>query len=306
MNTQQVKNHQILLGDDYLETWIQAFLVDRKAQGLTKHSIRFYQKNLNVFVDYLSSQEIKFISQISPNDIRDFILLLEEKGHNAGGIHVFYRSIKAFLRWYESEAEPENWKNPISKIKPPKLIVESLQGVTKEEFENLLGQCSNNDFMGERDKAILKTLLDTGVRANELCGIRLEDINLIENSIFILMGKGRKPRYVFFGKSTKKQIRKYLKYRGNQGIYLFTNRSGDKLIYTALRQILRRLCTKAEIKDISLHDFRRAFCLECLRKGIDLLTISRLMGHTTLQLLSRYARQEKTDLSNAYKSVIDE
>ena len=63
--------------------------------------------------------------------------------------------------------------------------------------------------MGERDRTILMVLMDTGVRADELCNIQLEDINLIDNSILIKQGKGRKPRFVFIGKRTRKQIRKY-------------------------------------------------------------------------------------------------
>ena len=65
---------------------------------------------------------------------------------------------------------------------------------------------------------------------------------------------------------------------------------------------MRRLALKANIPIPSLHDFRRAFCLECLRNGIDFLTLSRLMGHTSLQLLSRYAKQTSVDLMDKYKS----
>jgi len=77
-------------------------------------------------------------------------------------------------------------------------------------------------------------------------------------------------------------------------------------VYITLREILRRSSLKAGIETPSPHDFRRAFCLECLRKGIDLLTISRLMGHTSLALIARYAKQVKGDLGEKYKSIIDD
>jgi len=301
-------NNQIdqkILWENYLEIYIEGFLKDRKSQNLAKGTVEFYKKKLKTFVDYALTQEVRLISQITPSLIRDFLLILEDRGHNSGGVNSYYRSLRAFLKWYELEEEPENWKNPIDKVKAPKLTTESLQGVTKEEFELLLSECGN-DFLGERDKAILKVLLDTGVRADELCNIRLEDVNMIENSIFILKGKGRKPRFVFFGKSTKKQIRKYIRFRGTDGIYLFVNRSGDKLVYIALRQIVRRLATKAELEGIGLHDFRRAFCLECLKNGIPEITIARLMGHTTTQLIGRYAKQTTVDLMNSYRSVVDD
>jgi integrase/recombinase XerD len=301
MKTQTVQNTQIL--EDYLEVGVDSFLKDRKAQNLTKGTVQFYRYNLNVFIEYCKSQEVKLVSQITPQFLRDFLLLLEERGHNSGGTHVFYRVVKSFLRWYWEEIEPA-YPNPINKVKAPKVPLEPIQGITREEFDSLLEICKKNTFIGERNRAILMVLYDTGVRASELCDIKLDDLSLGDSSILIRQGKGRKPRLVFFGKSTRKQLRRYLRYINSP--YLFTNRNGDKLIFTALREIIRRLATKAEIKGISPHDFRRAFCLECLRKGIPEITIARLMGHTTTQLIGRYAKQTTADLGTSYKSVIDD
>lgn len=298
-------NHTTVLGDDYILIWIDAFLTDRKAQNLSKHTLRFYKNSLKIFTDYCESQSVKNMNQITPNFLREFILFLDEKGHNSGGINVFFRSIKAFLNWYESEVDDFN--NPIYKVKSPKVIQEPITGISKDEFEALLVACKQTKgFLGVRDYSIISVLMDTGVRAEELCNIELEDVNLPDGSIQIKQGKGRKPRFVFIGKSTRKQIRKYLKLRGKDGTYLFTNRSRERLVYSALRQIVRRLCTKAGIKDIGLHNFRRGFTLECLRNGMDLLTISRLLGHTNLTLLARYAKQTTVDLKDKYISVIDD
>ena len=245
---------------------------------------------------------MKLISQITPSLIRDYLLILEERGHNAGGVHGYFRSVKAFLRWYWDELDIET-VNPISKVKTPRLPVEPIEGISRDEFESLLSACKKT-FLGERDRAILMVLLDTGIRASELCSIRLEDVNLIDSSILIRQGKGKKPRYVFFGKTTRKQLRRYLRYTDSP--YLFINRFGEKLVFNALRQIVRKLCREAGIKEIGLHSFRRAFCLECLRKGIPEITIARLMGHTSTQLIGRYAKQTTVDLQNSYRSPLDE
>jgi site-specific recombinase XerD len=135
--------------------------------------------------------------------------------------------IKVFLKWYWQEEEIER-TNPISKVKAPKVPVEPIEGVSREQFELLLAECKGG-FFGERDKAILYTLYDTGVRANECCDIKLENLNMIDNSILIEQGKGEKPRFVFFGKKTKKQIRKYLSLRGVEGKYLFSSKSGERI-----------------------------------------------------------------------------
>ncbi len=304
MNTSVNINHKTLLGDDYILVWVDVFLKERKAQNLAKGTLKYYRTNLKVFADFLDTLEVKFVNQITPAVIRDFLLILEERGHNPGGVHGYFRAIKAFLKWYWEEEEIST-TNPISKVKAPKVPQESIEGISKDEFDKLLYECSSNNFLGERDKAILYVLYDTGVRASELCNILLEDINFIDNSILIRQGKGRKPRFVFFGKSTKKQIRKYLKFRGLDGTHLFINRSGDSLVYVALRQIVRRLAEKSSLKGTGLHDFRRAFTLNCINANIPEITIARLLGHTTTALIGRYAKQKKEDLQFSYKSPVD-
>jgi integrase/recombinase XerD len=295
---------KIFLGEDYILVWVEQFLKAKKSENITKGTIAFYKARLKTFTDFLDTQEVKYISQLTPNIIRDFLLLLEDRGHNAGGIHGYFRVIKTFLRWYWEEEEP-NSPNPILRVKPPKVPVEPIQGISREDFESLLEECKSG-LVGERDAAILKVLYDTGVRANELCNIKLENLNMVDNSILIEQGKGRKPRYVFFGKATKKQLRKYLSLRGVEGTYLFILRSGEKIDYDSLRGIVRRLALKANLSVIGLHDFRRAFCLNLLQKGVPEITIARLMGHTTTQLIGRYARQTTGDLGNSYRSPLDE
>lgn len=300
--TTNVLNQRTL--EDFLEVWINAFLVDRKAQNFSPGTIKFYNVKLGLFADYCEAHAIKQISQLTPVLLREYLLYLEAKGHNPGGIHACYRSVKTFLLWFEQETEIEGWKNPINKVKAPKNPEQVLQGITREEFETLLQNCEN-DFLGIRDKAILHVLYDTGVRAEELCNINLADMNFIDNSILIRQGKGRKPRFVFFGKTTKKHIKKYLKLRKGNFPSLFVNQSGERLVYIALRQIVRRIADKAKLKGIGLHDFRRAFCLNCLIAGMSEITIARLMGHASTQLIGRYAKQLKEHLLLGYKSPVD-
>ncbi|MFN8398909.1 MAG: tyrosine-type recombinase/integrase [Anaerolineales bacterium] len=305
MTTIQPQNHTIILSnnEDYIEQWVQIFLSDKKSQNLSNHTLRFYANNLKVFVQYCENHSLKRISQLTPPFLREFILYLESKGNNIGGQLVYHRSIKAFLNWYWDEIEPNSY-NPILKVKPPKQQIAPIEGVTKEQVFLLLSKCGKDTFNGERDRTILALLFDTGLRAQELCDIELNHIDLIRCSIFIPKGKGRKPRTVFFGRATRKQLRKYLRHiKSDQ--YLFTSQTGEKLIYNALRQILRRLCLLAGIKEISLHDFRRGFALEAVRNNIDLLTVSRLLGHSDLSLLTRYVNQNKKDLEDKYKSAID-
>lgn len=102
--------------DDYLLTWFEAFFIDRKARGLANGTLRFYRFKLKLFGNFCDTQVVSHISQITPTLLRQYILYLENSGHNAGGRLAAYRTLRAFLYWYEDEVEPEGWKNPIRKV----------------------------------------------------------------------------------------------------------------------------------------------------------------------------------------------
>jgi integrase/recombinase XerD len=145
-------------------------------------------------------------------------------------------------------------------------------------------------------------LLDTGLRARELLSIHLSDINLITGNVLLRRGKGSKSRTVFIGKETKKATRAYLRDRNDNLDDLWVTDDQKKLLrYGGLRALLERHANIAGIKGPSAHDFRRAFAITMLRNGIDLVTLARLMGHTSLKVLQRYLKQLPDDLQEAHR-----
>jgi integrase/recombinase XerD len=296
-NLQTQRTSEIFSQETDLFTWVEAFLIDRKAQNLSTGTLKFYQNKLKLFLNYCEAQVISDITQINPNYLRQFLLYLEETGHNPGGIHAIYRSIKAFLKWYENEVEIENWKNPINKVKAPKVPIEPLDPVELSDVSTMITTCQKNTFTGERDKAILLALLDTGARAQEFLDMNLDDINLIAGEILIRQGKGRKPRMVYLGKKSRKAVRSYLKKRNDYEKALWVRDDGEgRLSYDGLRAIIVRRSKLASISTPSLHSFRRAFAINMLRSGVNVYSLQALMGHSGLQVLHRYLKQTKEDL----------
>ncbi len=296
--------HQIIPNPetaDQLGTWVKAFLVDRQAAGLSARTVSYYQEKLTNFVTYCTGQSIQRMDQLSPTTLRGYLLQLEKDGHNSGGIHSFYRSVRAFLRWYEAECEPEGWRNPIKKVKGPKVPEEVIEPVELSTVEALVEVCDKS-FCGLRDKALVYFLLDTGARAGEVCALNLADIDPISGSVLIRMGKGRKPRTVFCGRVTRRAVRAYVKARPNEAdAALWVTDEGERITYSGLRAIVRRLSERAKVETPSLHDFRRGFALQCLRNGMDVYSLQKLMGHVDLQVLRRYLAQTDEDLQAAHQ-----
>ena len=132
-------NHLIL--DQVLSTVrsaFEAFIFDRQARNLTKSTIQYYRDELGYFLDFLQTQEVERIEDLSPDHIRSYLLYLREvRNRNQGGIHSMYRSIRAFLNFTWDEFELDI-PNPIKKVTPPKLIREIKPGVTLDVVDKLL------------------------------------------------------------------------------------------------------------------------------------------------------------------------
>ena len=200
---QQEQGINTLSQTDYLPILISSFLVDRKSQGFADETVKFYRKKLKYFELYCEGQAVTQISQITADLIRRYILELQE-GHNAGGIHACFRSLRTFLYWVEQEEiMPFDWKDPIRKVKAPKLPVEPIESIPLPDIQALIKTCKQN-FAGSRDRAMLMGLLDTGARAQEFLNLNLEDVELASGCVLIRQGKGGKPRTVFLGRKTVK------------------------------------------------------------------------------------------------------
>jgi site-specific recombinase XerD len=135
----------------------------------------------------------------------------------------------------------------------------------------------------------------------EVLAFNRDDIDLITGVLLIRSGKGRKPRSVYLGDKSRRALRSYLKEREDYNPALWITPSGARLGQSGLQMLLRRRAGQAGVPAPSPHDFRRAFAIERWRAGVDLLTLSQLMGHTSLQVLSRYVKQIGEDLEQAAK-----
>ena len=287
--------------NDYLEIWIEKFLIDRKIEGFTSGTLYFYKQKLALLVKFCEGQAITSIRQIDADTIRNLLQWLEETGHNPGGRHCVYRVTKTFIRWWSNETEPENWKDPFKRVKAPKLATVPLEPVSIETVKALITTCKTNEFIGARDKAIFLFLIDTGIRASELLSIGVLDIDLILGVAVIRKGKGQKSRSVFFGKSTRRALRAYLKLRNDNNPALWISDEKELLTYWGLREIIRRRAIRAKVEAPKLHAFRRAFALGMLRNGVDIYTLQKLMGHADLQVLRTYLAQTDNDLAESHR-----
>jgi integrase/recombinase XerC/integrase/recombinase XerD len=169
-------------------------------------------------------------------------------------------------------------------------------------LKQLLQTCEKDKFTGMRDFAAMLFLFDTGIRGGEFSALNLEDLDRTFHSVVIRKGKGGKPRTAFLSKKTRRAVRAYLRSREDDCKAMWVTIHGKRWQYGGLREMLKRRARLAGIEPPRLHDFRRAFALQCLRNGVDVYSLQKLMGHADLQVLQRYLAQTYEDIKEAHRS----
>lgn len=285
-----------------LQQEIAAFLIDRRARGLSPRTVEFYEQKLSQLQRFLSREGVDRVCRITPGLLREYLLHLG-RTHNPGGVHAAFRAMRAFLRWFEVEDEPDAWKNPLRKVRPPRVSIEPLEPVPVDHIRTMVRTCRRRAFFGDRDRAVLLCLLDTGCRAGEFAAINIDDVDLATGQILIRAGKGGRPRMVFLGSKSRRALATYLRHdrHGEESEPLWVTREGRRLSYSGLRDIVRRRANRAGVPAPTLHSFRRAFALACLRGDMDVYSLQRLMGHADLSMLRRYLAQTSEDVRKAHQ-----
>src|SRR3954451_11026415 len=121
-----------------------------------------------------------------------------------------YRSLQQLFRWLVEDGEIT--RSPMERMRPPTVPEQPVDILTDDELRALLDAARGNTFENRRDIAILRMLIDTGMRAGELAGLTLEDLDA-EQRIALVMGKGRRGRAFPYGSKTADALRRYLRAR---------------------------------------------------------------------------------------------
>ena len=259
------------------------------------------------------------LGDMSPAVVRDYLAYLSKRTPplKKSSIRQMGLATNAFLAWtqdpsrkgyhlYGDLVTPE-----VGKAKLPKATQEIIQVFSTEEIEKMLAACQDQPFP-ERDRAIILTLLNTGIRSTELCELTLSTVSLDANKSYIRVhGKGDKWRSVTLSDHTRIAIKRYLRVRHAQPgeLTLFTSVRGVRLTTSGLQQIVTQLGKRAGIenKRVSPHSWRHTFAHRYLEQGIgDVFKLALLMGHESVSTTERYLRSYTSEQARQSKqSTLD-
>lgn len=158
---------------------VAEFLVDRQARGLSPLSVRWYDQQLDYFLSFTDTDDL------TPALIRCYLLHLAES-HNPGGVAGAFRALRVFLAWRAVEYD---LANPSLHVAAPRVPRQVLEPVPLEHVRAMLAACPR-DPLGDRDRALLLTLLDSGLRRSELLALDVGDLDPISGALQVRQGKG--------------------------------------------------------------------------------------------------------------------
>lgn len=197
---------------------------------------------------------------------------------------------------------PEDITTRFELPRVPRTIVPTF---SDEQLQGVLAAPDRRTWVGIRDRAILLVLLDTLIRVSELVGLDAEDVDLDEG-ILRVMGKGRKERDVPFGRATAHALRRY---RGlvedlRPGDPFFITRYGRRTSRWAVQQMMADCGRAARIDGVrcSPHTLRHTGAKRFILAGGDVLTLQKLLGHTTLLMVRRYVELADVDVRAQHQS----
>jgi site-specific recombinase XerD len=200
-----------------------------------------------------------------------------------------FRSLQQFFKWMTEEGEIT--ASPMARMKQPNVPDVPVPIVSEDGLKRLLDAADGKDFDGRRDSAILRLLIDSGLRLGEIAGLRLTDIDK-ELQVAIVVGKGSRPRACPYGNRTAAAIDRYLRLRAKHRLadseWLWLGLVG-KLTDSGIRQMLERHAETAGIGHVHPHQLRHTFAHTWLSQGGNEGDLMRLAGWRSRQMLQRYA-----------------
>ncbi len=218
--------------------------------------------------------------------------------------HQAYRTLKTFFRWGLAVALLHDDPLRGFTMRVPK----TLPAVpTEDDLRAVLMACPGS-LEGIRNRALILTLADAGLRASEVLHLLIEDWRPADRGLFVRSGKGRKDRVAFIGPTTTRALKVWIVRHPvpTAESFLFTDRRGRPLKPRHLVQILHRLSRKAGLppsRRLHPHALRHFAATSWLRGGAGLDEVRRLLGHESLSTTLRYSSLVGADLQRAHRKA---
>lgn len=264
-------------------------------KGYSKHTLTNYERDLKQYRGFLKGR---------PSDrelVQAYLKWLSDQGFSPNTLMRKHATLKSFYHYLLAEGKIE--KDPTADLRLPKIGKRLPKALTIKEVFELLKAPANKSL---RDSAILEMLYAGGLRASELTGLDLSDVNL-EAGFVKCFGKGGKERIVPIGETARQVLKKYLSEdrpkmaKSDREKALFLDRNGTRLSRQALWDLVKKYVKLSGLKaKTTTHTLRHSFATHLLERGADLRTVQEMLGHSNIATTEIYTFVSRDRLKKVY------
>lgn len=291
------------------------YLLTLEILGRAEGTIYNHKYAIKLFIEFMDKNyQIYDLESIKPIHLKQLILYWKnEKKWTHRTVNKIFGLIKVMLHYAEEEEYILEQNNPSRKIKKLKETKTIIISFNDDEVKRIIESCTGNTYSNIRDKLIIMMLFDLGIRISELT--HLKPINIKDTHILI-KGIRDKERFLYVSSILKRQIMKFNRTKNKRFShkklheiedYFFLNQSGEQLSRSRINKILNEHAKIVGVREeirVSPHNCHHYFAHAQLRNGIDVYSLSRLMGHYDTSVTSDYLRglQDDTVLEKGIQS----
>ena len=290
------KTEIIPYGSDIPET-VEIYMVTKKISGLSDKSLYLYGVVLTDFFRTIQKKP----ETVSANDIRVY-LYLYQKNHKILNRTLDCRRtiICGYFNWMA--AEEYICKNPAINIPPIKYERKHKKAMTQLDLEKVRSACKT-----KREKAIVEMLYSTGCRVTELERLNISDVNCETKEVF-LFGKGDKHRTSYLNAKAEVALKDYLNERNdkNPSLFVYDREPHSRLKKSGIELIVKKILERTS--DVSTHVtphvFRHTTATTALDRGMNIVDVSKLLGHQKVETTMEYITTNSESVKNDHHNYI--
>jgi len=276
-------------------------------RGFSRSTAESYGRDLRAFAAAMRAQGIEDAARVRPHHIQAYLAGLRSAGRAPASVARAASSIRAFYRYLAADLKAVE-ADPAAHIRPPKPERKAPRILTEEEAARLLESPDRPDPSGLRDRAMLELLYATGIRAGELIGLDVDDVNPSMGYVRCAGADGRE-RFIPLGKAAARALERYLA-DGRPHLVrpdkperaLFVNRRGMRLTRQGFWKLMKKHAEASGLTGVSPHSLRHAFAAHMVAGGADLRAVQEMLGHKDIAATKAYAQLARPSLRSVYES----
>lgn len=295
--------------DKALKNYLRVLIEEK---GRAAKTIESYRRDLEPWVTFLSEQHVTQPGSAvnDPLFLRIYLRRRLESGVTHRSLARFISALAGFQRYLSDQPGGSKFIFKLPQMKYKRAIPEF---IAQREVPSLFADDHpkrSDRFQFVRDYTMVSLLYSTGIRREELAGLKLSNIDL-KSGLVSVLGKGNKVRTVPLGDEATEDIRRYLRQRKvfleqkesssrTPTDVVFLNRSGEPLSVRSVNRSVKKFCAQVGI-DATPHALRHSFATHLLENGADLLLIKEILGHSSLSTTQKYTHVTAETMKAVYR-----